>query len=110
MPTLIARPEGLVLFPATDPESIVAWDDIRKVEVFSFGRGRFASRFLTIVVDDPDVISRHLPLHLKIAYRVDRWAAGDCRYFRPRSDFDIPLSEVADEIEAYRVHRVCPGM
>ena len=105
-PTLIARPEGLVLFPKTDPDGIVAWQDIRAIEVFTFGRGPFTSRFFTLVVDDPQVVSRHLPPVLRLAYRIDRWAAGDNRYFRPRSDFDIPVSRVVDELEAYRRHRL----
>ena len=105
-PTLAARPEGLVLFPKSDPESIVPWEDIRAIEVFTFGRGLFASRFFTLVVDDPQVVSRHLPPVLRLAYRIDRWAAGDNRYFRPRSDFDIPVSRAVDELEAYRRYRL----
>ena len=101
-PTLAARPEGLVLFPKSDPEGVVAWEDIRAIEVYAFGRGVFGSRFFTLVVDDPQIVSRHLPPVLRLAYRIDRWAAGDNRYFRRRSDFDIPVSRVVDELETYR--------
>lgn len=105
MPTMVALPEGLLLFPQHDPDSVIPWTDIRRFEVFRFGKSRLSAPFLTVVVDDPSVVSRHLPWHLKIAYRIDRWAAGDNRYFRPRSDFDIPVQQVAEELETWR--RTC---
>ena len=103
MPTLLARPEGLVLFPTTDPDAIIPWDQITRIETFRFANTRLAPRFLTIVVDDHRSISRHLPWHLKIAYRMDRWAAGDNRYFRPGSDFDVPITQVVADCEAWRI-------
>lgn len=103
MPTLAARPEGLVLFPATHPDSVVAWQDLRSIGVCRFGPRWWPSHFLDISVNDPAVISRHLPLHLRAAYRIDRWMAGDTSYYRAPADFDMPLAEVAEELEAWRL-------
>lgn len=103
MPTLAARPEGLVLFPGTRPDSVVPWADIRSIGICRFGPRWWPSFFLDIAVDDPAVIIRHLPVHLKVAYRIDRWMAGDTSYYRPPADFEDPLDEVAKELEAWRI-------
>ena len=102
MKTLAATPEGLVLFPAWHPDSVVAWDDIRSIGICQFGPKWWPSRFLDISVHDPAVIARHLPIHLKLAYRIDRWMAGDTSYYRPPADFEQPLADVAAELEAWR--------
>ncbi len=103
LPTLRALPEGLVLFPTSNRQSVIPWSDITRIEVYRFFKSRWAARFLSLVVDDPRKISRHLPLHLRIAYCADRWVAGDNRYFRPASDFDVPVTQVVEEIEAWRI-------
>lgn len=103
MPTLAARPEGLVLFPATKPEAVVPWESLRSVGVCRFGPKWWPSQFLDISVDDAAAISRLLPPHLKLAYRIDRWLAGDTSYYRPPADFEQPLTEVAEELEAWRL-------
>ena len=103
MPTLAATPQGLVLFPMHDLDSVVAWDDIRAIDLCRFGPKWWQSTFLDISVHDAVSISRHLPLHLKFAYRIDRWMAGDTSYYRPPADFQQPLAEVAQELEAWRL-------
>lgn len=102
LPTLAAGPDGLILFPRDRRPGIIAWSDITRIEIFRFVPRKFSTGFLTVVVEDPRVISRHLPWHLKLAYRIDRWAAGANRYFRPPSDFDQPLAEVVAELETMR--------
>lgn len=100
--TLAAGPEGLILFPNRRRSKPIPWADITRIEVFRFVPKKLSRGFLAIVVEDPRVISRHLPVHLKLAYRIDRWAAGENRYFRPPSDFDRPVDAVVEELEAMR--------
>ena len=109
MPTLAARPEGLVLFPTIRPDDVIPWDEIRSIGVCQFGPRWWRARFLDVSVDDSGVISRRLPLHLKIAYRIDRWMAGDTSYYRSPADFDEPLADVAAELEAWRLAYSQPG-
>ena len=103
MPTLAATPQGLVLFPTFKPKAFVAWDEISSITVSRFGPRWLPSTFLDIAVEDPSAVARHLPIHLKIAYRIDRWMIGDTSYYRPRADFEKPLNDVAAELEAWRL-------
>ena len=72
LPSLVVRPSGLVLMPRRQPDGVLEWADIRSIDVYRFGKRVRSRPFFTIRLDDPEKISRHLPLLQRLAFAIDR--------------------------------------